>query len=226
MVDGVVLLVDASARARCRRPASCCARRSRRSCRSSSCINKVDRPDSRIAEVVDETYELFLDLRRPPRSQIDFPIVYASAKAGRASLSAPTTAACPTATTSRPLFDDHPRDHPRAVYDDEAPLQAHVTNLDASTSSAASRCCRVFNGTMKKGQQVDVVPRTTAPAAGQDHRAADDRGARAQARRQRRPRRHHRASPASPRSPSARPSPTRTTPSRCRSSRSTSPPSR
>ena len=75
-------------RARCRRPASCCARRSQAQLPVILVVNKVDRPDARIAEVVDETYELFLDLDADEH-QIDFPIVYASAKAGRASLNRP-----------------------------------------------------------------------------------------------------------------------------------------
>ena len=90
-------------RARCRRPGSCCARRSRRKLPVILVINKVDRPDARIAEVVDETYELFLDLDAT-EDQIDFPIVYASARAGRASLSAPTNGGMPDGADLEPLF--------------------------------------------------------------------------------------------------------------------------
>src|SRR5690242_3697131 len=89
-------------------------------------INKVDRPDARIAEVVDEVYELFIDLDAT-EDQIEFPIVYTNAKAGRASLI--TT---DPGTDLQPLLDllvDH---IPAPAYDPDHPLQAHVTNLDAS----------------------------------------------------------------------------------------------
>src|SRR2546429_527504 len=92
-------------------------------------INKVDRPDARIAEVVDETYELFLDLDATAE-QIDFPILYASARAGRASLTRPADGELPAERHLGPLFDALLATVPAPSYVDGAPLQAHVTNLD------------------------------------------------------------------------------------------------
>jgi GTP-binding protein len=117
------------------------------------CINKVDRPDSRIAEVVDEAYELFMDLDAT-EDQIDFPIVYASAKAGRASLNRPENGGLPDGDDLEALFATILETIPAPTYDDEAPLQAHVTNLDASNFLGRLALLRVHNGTIRKGQQV------------------------------------------------------------------------
>ncbi len=116
-------------------------------------INKVDRPDSRIAEVVDETYELFLDLDAD-EDQIDFPIVYASAKAGRASLNRPEDGGMPDSPDLEPLFQTIMNTVPAPSYIVGSPLQAHVTNLDASPYLGRLALCRVHSGTMKKGQTV------------------------------------------------------------------------
>ncbi len=116
-------------------------------------INKVDRPDARIAEVVDETYELFLDLDADEQ-QIEFPIVYASAKAGRASLARPGDGSMPDSPNLRPLFDAILETTPAPTYEADAPLQAHVTNLDASPYLGRLALCRVRNGTIAKGQTV------------------------------------------------------------------------
>ncbi|MGH8962024.1 MAG: GTP-binding protein, partial [Jatrophihabitantaceae bacterium] len=116
-------------------------------------INKVDRPDARIAEVVDETYELFLDLDADEH-QIDFPIVYASAKAGRASLKRPEDGGMPEEENLQPFFDTILTAIPAPSFEDGAPLQAHVTNLDASPYLGRLALCRVHNGTIRKGQQV------------------------------------------------------------------------
>ncbi|GAB2687860.1 translational GTPase TypA [Thalassiella azotivora] len=116
-------------------------------------VNKVDRPDARIAEVVDETYELFMDLDAT-EDQIEFPIVYASAKAGRASLERPADGGLPDSQDLEPLFRTIMEHVPAPVYDDEAPLQAHVTNLDASPFLGRLALCRVHQGTLRKGQQV------------------------------------------------------------------------
>jgi GTP-binding protein len=116
-------------------------------------INKVDRADARIAEVVDETYELFLDLDADEH-QIEFPIVYASAKAGRASLQRPADATMPDEPNLRPFFETILATIPPPSYDDAAPLQAHVTNLDASPYLGRLALCRVHNGTIRKGQPV------------------------------------------------------------------------
>ena len=116
-------------------------------------VNKVDRPDARIKEIVDETYELFLDLDAAD-DQIDFPIVYASAKAGRASLVQPADGAMPTEADLEPLFDTILTTIPAPQFDDDAPLQAHVTNLDASPYLGRLALCRVRQGWIRKGQQV------------------------------------------------------------------------
>jgi GTP-binding protein len=111
-------------------------------------INKIDRPDARISEVVDEVYELFLDLDAD-ESQIDFPIVYTNAKAGTATLD-------PEAPGSdlEPLFKlliDH---IPPPSYEDGHPLQAHVTNLDASPYVGRLAICRVRQGVIRKGAPI------------------------------------------------------------------------
>jgi GTP-binding protein len=116
-------------------------------------INKVDRHDARIAEVVNETYELFLDLDAT-ESQIEFPIVYASAKAGRASLAQPENGSMPDSPDLAPLFEVITNTVPAPSYVEGAPLQAHVTNLDASPYLGRLALCRVRQGTIKKGSQV------------------------------------------------------------------------
>jgi GTP-binding protein TypA/BipA len=152
MVDGVVLLVDASEGPL---PQTRFVLRKALSARLPVIlvINKVDRPDARIAEVVDETYELFLDLDAT-EDQIDFPIVYASAKAGRASLKRPADGAMPEETDLEPFFDTILATIPPPSYDDAAPLRAHVTNLDASPYLGRLALCRIHSGTLRKGQQV------------------------------------------------------------------------
>ena len=116
-------------------------------------INKVDRPDARIAEVVDETYELFFDLDATAE-QIEFPVVYASAKAGRASLNRPEDGGMPDSENLIPLFTTILDTVPAPRYDPDMPLQAHVTNLDSSPYLGRLALCRIHNGTLKKGQQV------------------------------------------------------------------------
>src|SRR4051794_1265711 len=152
MVDGVVLLVDASEGPL---PQTRFVLRKALAAKMPVilCINKVDRPDSRIAVVVDEAYELFLDLDAT-EEQIDFPIVYASAKAGRASLERPDNGGQPDGEDLEALFDTILETIPAPTYDDEAPLQAHVTNLDASPFLGRIALCRVHQGTVRKGQQV------------------------------------------------------------------------
>ena len=155
MVDGVVLLVDASEGPL---PQTRFVLRKALAAKLPVilCINKVDRPDSRIAAVVDETYELFMDLlddAAMATGQLDFPIVYSSARAGRASLTRPENGAMPDEKTLESLFAAILETIPAPRYDDEAPLQAHVTNLDASPFLGRLALCRVYNGTIKKGQQ-------------------------------------------------------------------------
>ena len=115
-------------------------------------INKVDRSDARIAEVVDACYELFLDLD-VTEEQIEFPIVYACARAGRASLTRPADGTLPDSPDLEPLFAVLRDNVPAPAYDPEAPLQAQVTNLDASYLGRIA-LCRVHNGTINRGQQV------------------------------------------------------------------------
>lgn len=152
MVDGVVLLVDASEGPL---PQTRFVLRKALAKRLPVVlvINKVDRPDSRIKEVVDEAYELFLDLDAD-ESQIDFPIVFTSAKAGRASLTQPADGAMPEDENLEPLFRTLLETVPAPQYVEGAPLQAHVTNLDASPYLGRLALCRVHQGTIKKGQQV------------------------------------------------------------------------
>ena len=111
-------------------------------------VNKVDRPDARIAEVVDEVYELFIDLDADS-DQIEFPIVYTNAKAGWASMEEGVEG-----TDLSPLLDLMLEKIPAPEYDPEAPLQAHVTNLDASPYVGRLALCRVHNGTIRSGQPI------------------------------------------------------------------------
>ncbi|HEV2372639.1 MAG TPA: translational GTPase TypA [Streptosporangiaceae bacterium] len=115
-------------------------------------INKVDRADARIAEVIDACYELFLDLDAT-EEQIEFPIVYASARAGRASLKRPADGELPDSPDLEPLFAVLRETVPPPTYAEGAPLQAHVTNLDASAYLGRIALCRVHNGTIRRGQQ-------------------------------------------------------------------------
>ncbi|WP_322759666.1 translational GTPase TypA [Frankia sp. Cr2] len=152
MVDGVVLLVDASEGPL---PQTRFVLRKALEARQPVIlvINKVDRSDARIAEVVDATYELFLDLDAD-ETQIDFPIVYCNAKAGRASLNRPQDGDNPDSPDLKPLFDVLLESVPMPAYDPQAPLQALVTNLDASPYLGRLALCRVHNGTLRRGQSV------------------------------------------------------------------------
>jgi len=152
MVDGVLLLVDAS-----EGPLPQTRFVLRKALESRLpvvlVVNKVDRPDARIAEVVDETYELFLDLDADEH-QIEFPIVYCHARAGRASSTRPADGTSPDAPDLKELFEVLLDTVPAPSYEEGAPLQAHVTNLDASPYLGRLALCRVHNGELRKGQQV------------------------------------------------------------------------
>jgi len=152
MVDGVVLLVDAS-EGPLPQTRFVLRKALQKNLPVVLVINKVDRPDSRIAEVVDEAYELFLDLDAN-EIQIDFPIVYTSAKAGRASLTRTSDGGMPEEEDLEPLFKTLIETVPAPTYTEGAPLQAHVTNLDASPYLGRLALCRVHQGTITKGQQV------------------------------------------------------------------------
>jgi GTP-binding protein len=147
MVDGVLLLVDASEGPL---PQTRFVLRKALEARLPLIlvVNKVDRPDARIEDVVNEVYELFLDLDAD-ESQIEFPIVYCNARAGRAGLDANALA-----DDLRPLFETLLEHIPAPSYEEGAPLQAHVTNLDASPYVGRLAICRVHEGTIRKGQQV------------------------------------------------------------------------
>ena len=152
MVDGVVLLVDASEGPL---PQTRFVLRKALSKRLPVVlvINKVDRNDARIEEVVDEVYELFLDLDADD-SQIDFPIIYTSAIAGRASTTMPNDGEQPDSDNLEPLFATLLATVPAPAFVEGAPLQAHVTNLDASPYLGRLALCRVHEGVIRKGQQV------------------------------------------------------------------------
>jgi GTP-binding protein len=151
MVDGVLLLVDAS-----EGPLPQTRFVLRKALESKLpvilVVNKVDRPDARVPEVVDEVYELFLDLDAD-ESQIEFPIVYCNAKAGRASLEYDVAKPMQDGNLS-PLLDLLLEHIPPPMHDPEHPLQALVTNLDASPYVGRLALCRVRHGVIKRGQQI------------------------------------------------------------------------
>ncbi len=149
MVDGVLLLVDAS-----EGPLPQTRFVLRKALESRLpvilVVNKVDRSDARIDEVVNEVYELFLDLDAD-ETQIEFPIVYCNAKAGRASLDPDPDGLGPDL---KPLLDTILEHIPAPVYEDGHPLQAHVTNLDASPYIGRLALCRIQEGVLRRGQTV------------------------------------------------------------------------
>jgi GTP-binding protein len=147
MVDGVLLLVDAS-----EGPLPQTRFVLRKALEAQLpvilVINKIDRPDARIAEVIDEVYELFLDLEAD-EAQIEFPIVYTNAKAGTATLDLDKPGENLT-----PLLDLLVEHIPAPSYTEGKPLQAHVTNLDASPYVGRIAICRIHEGTIKKGETI------------------------------------------------------------------------
>ncbi|GHH21378.1 translational GTPase TypA [Streptomyces rubradiris] len=158
MVDGVVLLVDASEGPL---PQTRFVLRKALQARLPVilCINKTDRPDARIDEVVNETYDLFLDLDAD-EEQIEFPIVYACGRDGIASLTKPDNGTVPADSTSlEPFFSTILEHIPAPTYDEDAPLQAHVTNLDADNFLGRIALLRVEQGELRKGQTVAWIKR-------------------------------------------------------------------
>ncbi|MQA10475.1 MAG: translational GTPase TypA [Pseudonocardiaceae bacterium] len=122
-------------------------------------VNKVDRADARIAEVVSETHDLLLDLASDLDlddldAVLELPVVYAAARDGRASLTEPADGAQPDSDNLDPLFDTLLTHVPAPEGDDEAPLRALVTNLDASSYLGRIALCRIHAGTLRKGQTV------------------------------------------------------------------------
>ncbi|TAL46528.1 MAG: translational GTPase TypA, partial [Salinibacterium sp.] len=165
MVDGVVLLVDAS-----EGPLPQTRFVLRKALEAKLpvvlLVNKTDRPDARIDEVVGESQDLLLGLASDMHDDmpdldldavLDVPVVYASGRAGAASWNKPADGSLPDNDDLEPLFDAILKHIPAPTYDDEHPLQAHVTNLDASPFLGRLALLRVFNGTIKKGQTVAWV---------------------------------------------------------------------
>ncbi|MER7704953.1 translational GTPase TypA [Kitasatospora sp. NPDC097605] len=158
MVDAVVLLVDASEGPL---PQTRFVLRKALTARLPVilCINKTDRPDARIDEVINETYDLFLDLDAD-EDQIEFPIVYACARDGVASLTKPENGTVPADSDNlEPFFSTILEHVPAPTYDAEAPLQAHVTNLDADNFLGRIALLRVEQGELRKGQTVAWIKR-------------------------------------------------------------------
>jgi GTP-binding protein len=147
MVDGVLLLVDAS-EGPLPQTRFVLRKTLERRLPVILVINKVDRPDERIAEVLDEVYQLFIDLDADEH-QIEFPILYANARAG-------TSGEAPDALAPdlKPLFEALLEHIPAPTYEEDHPLQALVTNLDASPYVGRLALCRVMHGTIRRGQRV------------------------------------------------------------------------
>ncbi|SFK22531.1 translational GTPase TypA [Cellulomonas sp. KH9] len=162
MVDGVVLLVDASEGPL---PQTRFVLRKALAAKLPVIllVNKVDRPDARIDEVVHEATDLLLGLASDLHEEVpdldldailDVPVVYAAAKVGKASLEQPADGGLPDSPDLEPLFATILEKIPAPSYDPEAPLQAHVTNLDASPFLGRLALLRIHNGTLRKGQTV------------------------------------------------------------------------
>ena len=165
MVDGVVLLVDASEGPL---PQTRFVLRKALEARLPVIllVNKTDRPDARIDEVVEESHDLLLGLASDLHDTVpdldvdailDLPVIYASGRAGRASLNKPADGSMPDTDNLEPLFEAILKYIPAPSYDESVPLQAHVTNLDASPFLGRLALLRIYNGEIKKGQQVAWV---------------------------------------------------------------------
>ena len=217
MVDAVVLLVDASegplpqTRFVLRKALA-------RKMPVILVVNKVDRPDARIAEVVDETYELFLDLLDADADQtaLDFPVVYASARAGRASLEQPKDGDPAGLAEPRAAVRGDPRARARPDVHRGRTAAGARHQPGRLAVPRPARVAAGARGRAAQGPAGGLVPPRRLGRAGQGHRAAGHRGPRAGARRPRPDRATSSPSPASRTSPSARPWPTSRTRGRCR----------
>ena len=164
MVDGVVLLVDASEGPL---PQTRFVLRKALAAKLPVilAVNKTDRPDARIDEVVAEAHDLLLGLASDLSEEVDvdvdaildLPVLYASGRAGAASQNQPANGELPDNDNLEPLFEAILKHIPAPAYDESHPLQAHVTNLDASPFLGRLALLRIFNGTLKKGQNVAWV---------------------------------------------------------------------
>ena len=198
MVDGVVLLVDASEGPL---PQTRFVLRKALSAHLPVIlvVNKTDRADARCAEVVDESLELLLELATDldldddvVAHLLDLPVIYASARAGKASTERPADGEVPDSPDLQPLFDTLMTEVPAPADDPNGVLQAHVTNLDASAYLGRIALCRVRSGAHPPRPAGRVVPRERRRHPREGHRAAAHRGPRAGLRRVRRRRRHRR----------------------------------
>ncbi len=165
MVDGVVLLVDASEGPL---PQTRFVLRKALAAKLPVIVvvNKTDRPDARIDEVIEETQDLLLGLASDLSDEVpdldvdavlDFPTIFASGKAGRASTEQPANGELPDSGNLEPLFKTILEHIPAPAYNDDGVLQAHVTNLDASPFLGRLALLRIYGGTLKKGAQVGWV---------------------------------------------------------------------
>ena len=172
MVDGVVLLVDASEGPL---PQTRFVLRKALAAHLPVIlvVNKTDRPDSRIDEVVAETHDLLLGLVSDLSDEVsdldvdsvlDLPVIYASGRAGAASANQPADGQLPDNDNLEPLFEAILTRIPAPSFDDEHPLQAHVTNLDASPFLGRIALIRLFHGEIKKGQTVAWMRGDGTPA--------------------------------------------------------------
>ena len=199
------------ARGRCRRPGSCCARRSRPTCRWSSWSTRSTGPTPASPRSSTRSRSCSSTSTPTSTSSTSRSSTACPARGGPPWSGPPTAPACPRRRPHAALRPA-PRAHPGPTYDPEAPLQALVTNLDASPYVGRLALCRVRNGTLRKGQTVAWCRTDGTRRAGQAHRAVRHRGALERVPAERPARARSSPSPASPRSPSARRWPTPTIP--------------